>query len=178
MLNSGINEKKIIQAIADGLFVGYAIFDPKVRNSHFYDIIGNNKRPKVAIRRTLKRLLEKDMISLGGEQILLTKKGKRLLEEANFEDVIHPLDTWDGRWNLLSYDIPTRQKKVCDYFRRKLIEVGYTQVHKSLWVYPYNYKEEIAVFAHSLDIAPYIMYMQTDSIPNEKHYLEYYSLHR
>lgn len=176
MFNTGINEKKIIQAIADGLFVGYAIFDPKARNKHFYDIIEGNKRPKEAVDKAFGTLQEKDLIYLGGEEILLTEKGKKLLKELNFEEVIQPLEDWDGMWNLLSYDIPTKQKKVCDYFRRKLIEVGYKQVHKSLWIYPYNYKEEVAVFAHSLGIASYIIYMQTASIPNEEKYLKYYSL--
>lgn len=178
MYNTGINEKKIIQAIADGLFVGYAIVDPKVRNKHFYDIIGGNKRPRVAVESSLENLAKKDLIFLGGEEITLTDKGHKVLNELNFEDVILPLVEWDGKWNLLSYDIPTKQKKTCDYFRRKLKEVGYTQVHKSLWIYPYDYKEEVAAFAHALGIAPYIIYMQTTSIPSEEIYLKYYGLQK
>lgn len=176
MYKVGINEKKIIQAIADDLFIGYSIFDPKVRNKHFYDIIGGNKRPKVAVENALKSLVEKDIIYLGDEKILLTEKGKRVLSEVSFEDVIKPMASWDGVWNLLSYDIPTKQKKVCDYFRRKLIEVGFRQVHKSLWVYPYDYKEEVAAFAHSLGISTYIVYMKTNHIPHENDLLKYYGL--
>lgn len=178
MYTTGINEKKIIQAIADGLFVGYAIFDPKVRNKHFYDIIGGNKRPKVAVDKALHSLIEKDLVYLGGEKIVLTERGKKVLQEISFEEAVKPLDSWDGNWNLISYDIPTKKKKECDYFRRKLSEVGFRQVHKSLWLYPYDYKEEVAAFAHSIGIAPFVMYMQTNSIPTEEKFLKFYDLHK
>lgn len=178
MYNVGTNEKKIARAIADGLFVGYAIFDPKVRNKHFYDIVGGHKRSREIIQKTLNKMEEKNLVYLGGEKIVLTERGNKVLKELDFEEAILPQENWNGVWNLLSYDIPTKKKKTCDYFRRKLKEVGFTQVHKSLWLYPYDYKEEVAAFAHSLGIAPHVIYMQTTHIPEEEKYLKYYGLHK
>jgi DNA-binding transcriptional regulator PaaX len=79
---------------------------------------------------------------------------------------------------VVAYDIPDDNKKARDYFRQKLELLGFIKIQESLFSFPYECKQEIAVFAQSLGIAPFVMYMQTNRIPFESRYLKSFGLNR
>lgn len=128
-------------------------------------------------KRDLDRLIRKGYVILGGEKIELSPAGKKLLKESSRNDFeIAIPDSWDGNWHLISYDIPENFKKERNYLRRKFIELGFGNVHKSLWLYPYDCKEEIAIFAQNLGISTYIIYLTTNYIPGQNKYKNKYGL--
>lgn len=128
-------------------------------------------------QRSLDRLEKKGLILLGGEEIKLTRKGIQTLRNIDkFEIRLTVPEKWDGNWHLVAYDVPEKLKYTRNYFRKKLIELEFTKLQGSLWLYPHNCKEEISILAKSLNIENYVMYLNTDFVPNQNKYLKKYNL--
>lgn len=129
-------------------------------------------------KRVLSGLENKGLvIRLGGEVIKLTEKGQKLLKLFDWEGVnLERPISWDGQWRLICYDIPEFKKIERGYFQRKLQNLNFKKIQNSLWVYPYECREEIAVFAECLGINKFIIYLNTDHLPQESRFREYYEL--
>jgi DNA-binding transcriptional regulator PaaX len=129
------------------------------------------------IEKIWKRLVDKKIIELGGENFQLSAKGKMLLKEIQFHEIeIKKPSKWDGIWRLVSYDVPQIQNTDRDSFRLTLKRWGFYQIQASLWVYPYECKEEVAVAAEFFNIAPFVIVMLTDVLPNEELVEDFFSL--
>jgi DNA-binding transcriptional regulator PaaX len=117
------------------------------------------------------------IIRLGGEMVELSEKGLALVKILASEDIVLEKPTaWDGWWHLVCYDIPEIKKAEREYFQRKLKELEFKKIQNSLWVYPYDCKEEIAVFAESLGINYFVVYLNTNKLPQESMLREFYGL--
>lgn len=76
--------------------------------------------------------------------ISLTEKGKKMAGrfQINFLKIKKPLK-WDAKWRLVIFDIPNFHGIKRSVFRGKLKELGFYQLQKSVWVHPYNCRDEI-----------------------------------
>lgn len=136
-----------------------------------------NNREKYQYKKSLKKLIKNDVIFLFGEEIELTSKGKDLIKRIQLEEIdINRPEKWDGNWHLVCYDIPEDKKQLRDYFRKKLVDLGFKVIQDSLWVIPYECKEEIAVISQNLGISPYVAYLNTIYLPNQDKLIKYFSL--
>jgi len=140
-----------------------------------------NPEKKYRYNKIIKRMFDDKIIYLAGEKIILTDRGKELLKQIQVEDIEinkwqdRP-ENWDGIWHLVCYDIPEPFKNKRDGFRRKLIESHFRQIQLSLWVCPYDCKEEIAVLAQNLGIAPFVVYLNTDRLPQQDKLIRLFDL--
>lgn len=162
----GENEKEIIRLIGIGVLVASSFVLPglPVALKPFM-----KSRGKTGLMEILEKLSDKKIVDLGGEKISLTARGKKLLREMEIAETTIPKPAkWDGIWHLVSYDIPTIYNKDRDYLRLLLKRWGFHQIQESLWVLPYECKEEVAVAAEYLGIADYVVMMNTDYLPNEE----------
>lgn len=162
----GENEKIILLGAGAGLLIMGALVFPGLPVA-LQPIL--KMRGHKGFLKLLKKMQNKGVIYLGGERIKLTKKGLELQKQLRLEQVIlkKPAE-WDGIWRLISYDIPDKYKKTRDWFRWTLIRLGFKNLQESLWVYPYDCKEEIAVIAKNIGIAEYVIVMMTDSLPKQE----------
>lgn len=125
-------------------------------------------RGNKGFQRLLKQLKNKNVIILGGEKIKLTKKGRHLLKEIQLQRIEIPRpEEWDGMWYLVAYDVPDTQKKERDWFRQTLERMEFYQIQESLWVHPFECRQEIAVISQNLGISPHVIVMNTDKLPNQ-----------
>lgn len=116
------------------------------------------------------------IVNLGGDKFQLSKEGKRLLTTCLNEEISIKRPLWDGVWHLVAYDIPNDFSRNRDALRKKLREWGFTQIQKSLWAIPYDCKEEIAVICKLYEISPWVVYLNTDRLPNETYLIARYAL--
>ncbi len=137
-----------------------------------------NSEKKYRYKKIIDKMFNDKIIYLSGEKIVLTEKGLGLLKQIQVEDIViadwREKEEWDGVWHLVCWDIPESFKNKRDCFRHKLVESGFYQIQLSLWVYPYNCKEEIAVIAQNLGIAPFVACLNTDYLPQQEKLLNHF----
>ena len=90
--------------------------------------------------------------------VKLTEKGKKVVEEIQFESMeIKKQKVWDGKWRIVIFDIPEKQMKIArNALRTKLQNLGFYQIQKSVWAYPYPCEKEIQFLCEIFNINPYI----------------------
>lgn len=75
----------------------------------------------------------------GNEAVLLTKKGKDKAMKASFKIVnSRQKKRKDGKWIMIIFDIPQRQKSQRTLLRSVLINLGYKLFQQSVWVTPFD----------------------------------------
>lgn len=110
-------------------FKGKPILKKKTRDT-FYNL---KRRGLIRIEKKNKNIY-----------MFLTKKGE--VEAGKYqinEMYIKKAKKWDKKWRLIIFDIPESHRIKRDLFRGKLKELGFYQLQKSVWVYPYSCQKEI-----------------------------------
>lgn len=170
----GENEKEIIKMVGLGVLVLSSFVLPGLPIALKPFI---KKQGKKRFQRTLKNLDEKGVIYLHGDRIKLSKKGQKLLKEIQIKEIEISLPAkWDSIWRLVSYDIPDSFKKERDWFGWTLKRLGFKRIQESLWAYPYECKEEIAVIAQNLRISPFVIIMATNHLPQEQKLIKLFNI--
>jgi hypothetical protein len=88
----------------------------------------------------------------GKEAILISKKGISKALKASF--IINgKKKRSDGKWIMLTFDIPQKHKKARMLLRSILANLGYKMFQQSIWVCPYNVSNETEKLLqmHNLD---------------------------
>lgn len=169
-------EKDVLKAISLGLVAGQSLALPNLNTA--LKNFAKKRGPK-GMETVIKRLKEKQLIDLGGEKIELTEKGQKW--QKSFESSEMILQTpliWDGIWHLVSYDIPNLQKIERDFLRQSLERWNFKKVQESLWVSPYDYKEEVAILSLNLGIASSVITMNTDRLPNQEKFERFFGVRK
>ena len=172
--NLSERQEKILTMIGMGTVLLTALIAPNMAGALYkiskqIEFISKLKsKNKYHTKRAIDNLIRKDIIYLSGDEVKLTKRGKELLKIIQLKDleIIRP-KKWDQVWHLVSYDIPEFKKKERDWFRVKLVGLGFAQIQDSLWAYPFECREEIAVITQTLGISPYVAYLNTDKLPRQ-----------
>lgn len=104
----------------------------------------HRKRVHDTFYKLKKEGLIKIEIKKGGIHILLTNKGRKKAGWMQIDELkINKPRKWDKRWRVVIFDIAHLQKTHRDAFRGKLKELGFAPIQKSVWIHPYNCKDEI-----------------------------------
>lgn len=53
---------------------------------------------------------------------------------------------WDGKWRIITFDIEEITRKDRDYLRRQLKWIGFEELQKSVWIFPYEIRDELKEF--------------------------------
>jgi len=160
-------QKEIIKIIGLGILASSAILMPGL--AHIIKCFRpKNTKEKYAIKQSYENLVNKNIIFLSGDKVQLSKKGIELYRKYQTEGIkINKPKNWDGLWHLVSYDIPEKFKARRDYFRHIIQDLGFIKIQDSLWLIPWECKEEMAIICQNIGIQPFVVYMNTNKIPEE-----------
>jgi len=75
---------------------------------------------------------------------------------------------WDGRWRMVVFDIPERRRSVRFHLCAIMREIGFARLQNSVWVYPYDCEDFVALFKANLKIGKDILYTIVDTIEQDK----------
>lgn len=126
-----------------------------------------------SVYRTLKRMEKQNVIKIIKETgnrttISITRDGKKKLAEYNIDDMeIKKPKIWDGKWRIISFDIPEKQKMARDALRIKLQDFNFYHLQKSLFACPFPCRDEIDFVSEIFKIRKHITYFETSTITNE-----------
>lgn len=123
------------------------------------------------VARALRRLEKNRLVILkelenGKFTIELTEKGRRKVKEIQLDELtIKKSDFWDKKWRMVIFDIPDKtRRRARDALRDKLRDVGFCQLQKSVWVFPYPCENEIQFLCELFDINPFVNIVVAQSI--------------
>lgn len=104
-------------------------------------------------------------------EIVLTKDGRQRALKYQIDEIkIKKPDKWDGKWRMVIFDIPEKKKKAREALREKLKNLGFLELQKSVFIYPYGCEDEIDFIMEVFEIRPYVRYMVVDSFTNEEQF--------
>lgn len=78
--------------------------------------------------------------------ISLTEKGKSRAGKYQIDDLkIKRPKKWDKKWRIVIFDISSKKKIVREALRGKLKQLDFFQLQKSVWLHPFDCREEITL---------------------------------
>lgn len=130
------------------------------------------------INSSVKYLKRKKLIAFKSRQnkIIISKPGKRHLAKLNIDKITIPQQSWDGRWRLLTFDIPEPKRKARRVFREKLKNLDFFHFQRSVFVFPYRCKDEINNIAETLNIQDHIHILVCDRFTGDRQLVKKFKL--
>mgnify|MGYP001600117489 CR=1 FL=1 len=137
--------------------------------------------PKYLVNNAINRLRKKGLVvweeTAHGVFLRLTAEGKRTIDtlEKNEFKLLKP-KKWDGRWRIIIFDIRETRRGTRDKFRRTLSQIGFLKLQHSVWVYPYDCEELMALIKADFKVGKDILYIIADSIENDRWIRNYFGV--
>lgn len=75
---------------------------------------------------------------------------------------------WDGRWRMIVFDVPERRRRTRNRLRAVMLEIGFVRLQDSVWVYPYDCEDFVALLKAELKIGKDVLYAIVDTIEQDK----------
>lgn len=131
-------------------------------------------------KSALGRLAAKGMIVFvendGKRYARITERGERMLQMEKEKTAITKKRRWDRRWRIVIFDIPGRRKNVRTNIRRFMQEYGFVRLQDSVWIYPYDCEDLIALVKADFRIGADVLYMIVERLEMDKHLREHFAL--
>jgi len=174
-------KQKILLLLLGGIAFGYS-YTPgkqwKILKEVAYEWKKINKEKlKKEIRdlyrsKSIKRKENPD----GSYTIILTEKGKLKALTYHFQNMKIKNEKWDGKWRIVVFDIPEKLKKGRDALRGRLKKLGFYEFQKSVFVFPYECKDEIDFIVEFFNLRRYVRFGVLESIDNDLHLRKIFNL--
>lgn len=137
-----------------------------------------NKREFQHAAKYLKR---KNFIAVAKNQdqylIELTERGTDRVVAELFRNLrVRRQERWDGTWRVVLFDIPDTRKWARDAFRERLRAMGFHQLQKSVFVFPYRCDEEVSFLTDLLGVQPYVRMINTRELHTDQDLREAFAL--
>lgn len=131
----------------------YGWIPRKYRRHNFHQLVS----------RSLKtQLIEK--VEKGEEVYMrITSEGRKAIQR-DFPMLSFQNKPWDGKWRIVMFDIEEIKKVVRDRLRRKLKELGFGMLQKSVFVSPHDIMKDFLEFCESAGIKKYLYFLETDNL--------------
>ncbi len=167
-------KQKILLLICSGLAIGLT-YSPK---KHLKIIKYFSKEWKNINEKTLNqkirelyrsRLVDIRQNSDGILTLTLTANGKLKALSYNFEKMKINSNVWDKKWRIVVFDIPEKLRRGRDALRKKLKDLGFHELQKSVLVFPFECFDEIDFLIEFFGLRKYVRYGILESIDNDLH---------
>jgi len=107
----------------------------------------------------------------------ITEKGKQVLALASMQKKqAGKPKRWDGRWRVVLFDIPERRRGIRNQLRQFMQEYGFVRLQDSVWIYPYDCEDLVALAKAHFRIGVDALYMIVDQLERDKHLREHFRL--
>ena len=102
-------------------------------------------------------------------KVFLTSLGRQKVKQMQSDiRYISKPKKWDNKWWLVGADIPTKNyRQGADLLRRKLKELGFFPLQRTLWLFPFDPRGEIQFLASRYNIAQFVTVMEINRLDKE-----------
>lgn len=171
-------QKLVLETVAVAGLVSVALVAPNVLGAMGKLGLLPSRRQQESINAARTRLLKKGLLKRDARGFLrLTPQGQKTLEKMRvFENGLPRPRRWDKKWRVLTFDIPYYRRGLGEKVRRGLQAAGFALFQKSVWIYPYDCEDFIALLKADLKIGKDMRYLIVDSIEGDRAYREQFGL--
>lgn len=171
----GTTQQKILLLLLSGLAMGLT------RSPRAYFKIAKNipkeweKINKRSLWGAIKKLYESKLVFLdedreGNFKMILTKEGKEKALIYNLDTIkIERPEKWDKKWRVVIFDIPENKRRARDAIRFRLKRIGFYELQKSVFVFPFDCGDEIDFLIELYDLRKHVRFLIVESIDNNLH---------
>lgn len=171
----GAVQKKILILLMGGLSLGLS-HNPR-QQFRVVKQIGKewDKINQQALKRAIRSLYERKLTDIkenkdGTISLILNDNGKQKVLTYEIENMKITLSkNWDRKWRIVIFDIPEDFKKIREAMRGHLKQLGFYQLQKSVFIFPYKCHDEIEFLIEFYNIRPYVRQIIAEKIDNELH---------
>ncbi|MEK7562650.1 MAG: hypothetical protein AAB509_03155, partial [Patescibacteria group bacterium] len=137
----------------------------------------NQRETKEEIRKIYRsKLVKKKENKDGSITFILTDKGKLKALTYKFEEMRIDKKDWDGKWRLVFFDVPEKIRRGRDALRDKIKELGFREIQKSVFIFPYDCKNEIDFIIEFFGMRKHVRFAILEEVDNEKHLKELFGI--
>lgn len=126
-----------------------------------------------SLREAIKKLYLSKIIDYrenddGTVKLVLTEAGRKRALVYNLDkiEIKKPL-RWDGLWRVVAFDVPEDKKRGRMALALKLKEIGFYPMQKSVFIHPYECKDEVDFIVEIFDLEPYVRFLRVKDIDIE-----------
>lgn len=177
----GAFQKAMLVAVAVGGVIVIAAAIPNAAQLlKYFPGYKKGSRFNYQTKSALGRLAEKKLVVFveesGKRYARITEKGERMLQMEMEKKAVGKKRKWDRRWRVIVFDIPERRKSIRVRLRRFMQEYGFVRLQDSVWVYPYDCEDLIALVKADFHIGADVLYMIVERLERDKHLREHFNL--
>jgi len=177
----GTLKQKIILLLMAGVALGFS--RSSLQHYRIYKNIGkewkkiNERKLKEGISELYRSKIVKEKANPDGSfTFVLSEKGKLKALTYHFNQIEIKKETWDKKWRIVFFDVPEKYRWGRDSLRKKLKELGFYELQKSVFIFPYECKDEIDFIVEYYGIRKYVRFAIIDYIDNDVYLKTKFSL--
>ncbi len=174
-------KQKILLLLLGGIAFGYSFTPQNQWRVLKYVSREWKKIDKEKLRKEIRNLYRSKIIKSkenpdGSYTIFLTDKGKLKALTYHFEKMRIEGKKWDNKWRLIVFDIPEKIREGRRALREKIKKLGFYELQKSVFIFPYECKNEIDFIIEFFNLRKYVRFAILESIDNELHLKKIFNL--
>jgi hypothetical protein len=136
-----------------------------------------NYQAKTALGRLAVKGLVKFEERDGRRYARVTEEGEKILALESARDASSRKPRhWDGRWRVVIFDIPEYRRGIRNRLRLFMSEYGFVRLQDSVWIYPYDCEDLIALAKANFRVGVDVLYMIVEKLERDKHLREHFGL--
>lgn len=144
----------------------FQIFGQRYRRDEWWTRRAANRK---RVREAVERLRRRRLIELDERNktlyLKVTENGRQHIRQLNFDELtLAKPKRWDRRWRIVTFDIPESKSKVRRVLRYKLRDLGFSQLQKNIWIFPYPCRDEIDFVAEFISVRPNVCYFEAEDL--------------
>lgn len=168
----------ILQTVAVSGILAVALVAPNVLGAMASMGLLPGKRQTEVIDNARARLVRRGLLSVREGRAFLTPKGRKVLQRWELQNYKLPQPRrWDGKWRVLMFDIPERRKAKRVQIRQTLSRIGFARLQDSVWLYPHDCEEFVALLKADFNIGKDLLYLTVERLEYDLPWRRYFELH-
>lgn len=183
-MSRGIGEvqRKVLLLLGSGLALGFS----RSPQAYLKIIKGTaeewKKINRCSLRKAIRSLYDSKLInwaenSDGSITLNLTNKGKNKSLTYNLDNLrVNKPKRWDKKWRVVLFDIPESYRSARDALRTHLKQIGFFELQKSVFVYPYPCDDVINFLIEFYNIRKNVRQILAEGLDNSLDLKNYFNI--